>query len=345
METYLNRCLLLAQRGQGYVAPNPMVGAVLTHNNQIIAEGWHKNYNHAHAEVNAFNNVLPKYKHLIKESTLYVNLEPCAHYGKTPPCAELIVNMGVKRVVVGCQDSFKDVNGKGIALLQQHDIEVITGVCEAESRWLNRRFFTFNEQNRPYIILKWAQTANGYYAPTNKNRQQISNFLTQLITHQWRTQEQAILVGATTVLADNPKLTARLWTGKNPLRMVLNPSGSLAAYPQLHLLSDGQPTVIFTLYPEKFAAFKQVQVVQGGFEAIVPYCRQQKIISVFVEGGASLQQAFLAHSLVDEIRVFTANSLSWASGIQAPHIPSNFELKLQVTLGDNTQSQYNIVYQ
>jgi len=195
---YLLRCLQLAQRAKGYAAPNPMVGAVLVHRERVLAEGWHHAWGGPHAEVDCLNKLTPADRHLLPESTLYVNLEPCAHHGKTPPCAERIVAERIKKVVIANTDPFALVNGKGIQLLQQAGIEVVSGVASAEGRWVNRRFFTFHERQRPYIILKWAQTLDGYLAPANKTRLAITNDQSNVLVHKWRTDEAAILVGSGT---------------------------------------------------------------------------------------------------------------------------------------------------
>ena len=212
--TYMQRCLQLAVLGAGNVAPNPMVGAVLVNNGDIIGEGYHQQYGGPHAEPNCINDVPVEMKHMIPGSTLYVSLEPCAHFGKTPPCADLIIKTGIKKVVVGCRDPFSKVDGKGIDKLRNAGVEVIIGEWENECKELNKRFFTFHTKSRPYIVLKWAQTANGKMAAEGEDRLLISNDYTNRLVHKWRSEEAAILVGRNTALMDNPSLTTRLWKGK-----------------------------------------------------------------------------------------------------------------------------------
>ena len=212
-EKYISRCLQLAKLGAGNVAPNPMVGAVLVHNHIIIGEGYHKQFGEAHAEVNCINSVIAEQKSLIEKSTMFVSLEPCSHFGKTPPCSNLIIQQKIKKVVIGCRDIYEEVDGKGIERLRNAGVEVVTGILENESKELNKRFFTFHQQKRPYIILKWVQSANGKIGSENE-RIFISNNYSNRLVHKWRSEEAAILVGKNTVLIDDPALTTRLWKGK-----------------------------------------------------------------------------------------------------------------------------------
>ena len=221
-DIYMYRCLQLAGKGAGHVAPNPMVGAVLVHNDRILGEGYHQVYGQAHAEVNCINSVLPDDVPLIPDSTLYVSLEPCAHFGKTPPCADLIIKKQIRKVVIGCRDPFKEVDGKGIERLKAAGIEVISGVLEAACTDLNKRFFTFHTFNRPYVILKWAESANGKISGSGNERVFISNAWTNTLVHKWRSEESAIAVGTNTAMLDNPFLTTRLWPGRNPVRILLD---------------------------------------------------------------------------------------------------------------------------
>src|SRR5215207_8983700 len=221
-EIYMHRCLELARLGSGSVAPNPMVGAVLVYKDMIIGEGYHQQYGEAHAEVNCLNSVRPEHQHLIEQSTLYVSLEPCAHYGKTPPCADLIIQKKIPEVVVGCCDPFIQVNGKGIEKLQSAAVNVTIGVLEEECKQLNKRFFGFHTVQRPYVILKWAQTADGKVAGNDYGRKRISNQQTNRIVHKWRSEETTVVVGTNTALYDDPALTTRLWAGKNPVRIVVD---------------------------------------------------------------------------------------------------------------------------
>ena len=334
---FMRRCIDLAAQGIGYVAPNPAVGAVIVCQNRIIGEGYHKQYGQLHAEPNAINSVLPQHKHLLCQSTLYVSLEPCAHYGKTPPCAHLIVETGIPKVVIGCPDPFELVNGQGIAVLQAAGVELTTGILQTEAQWLIRRFVTYHQQKRPYIVLKWAQTADHFFAPHNKQQHWISNNFAKTLTHRWRTEEQAILVGTTTALHDNPQLTARLWAGKQPLRLVID---RYLRLPQnLHLFSDGvAATVVFTQVSAPKLSHAQVQYVTIDFEKqplqqILAYLYEQKIQSLIVEGGAALLNSFIAHNLWDEARVFTA-PIYWGQGVAAPVLASAKLIKKQ-KIGDN----------
>lgn len=221
-EFYMQRCLELAAMGAGQVAPNPMVGAVLVHQGRIIGEGYHRQYGQAHAEVNCVNSVAEEERSLIPLATMYVSLEPCAHHGKTPPCADLIVAQGIKQVVIGCMDTFSAVAGKGIEKLEKAGIKVETGVLEAECRQINRRFFTFHEQQRPYIVLKWAQSRNGLVAGAGGVPVRISNKYSDRLVHKWRSEEMGILAGTRTAINDNPRLNNRLWTGKDPVRIIID---------------------------------------------------------------------------------------------------------------------------
>lgn len=322
-ETYMRRCLELARLGAGNVAPNPMVGAVIVHNGKIIGEGYHQKYGFAHAEVNAVNSV--KDKELLPESEIYVSLEPCAHYGKTPPCADLIVKCGFKHVYVGCRDSFEKVDGKGIEKIRNAGIPVTVGILEQECINLNRRFFTWCNQKRPYVILKWAQTADGFIdierngsTPTGSVR--ISNPTTQYLSHKWRTEEAAIMVGYNTAINDNPSLTARFWQGNNPLRVVIDRNNSLPK--SLKIFDNASPTLVISdTDPAK----------------ILHTLYNRQIQSVIVEGGAHLHQAFINVNLWDEARIFTS-PVRFNEGLKAA------ELKGKLTetqhLGDNILEIY-----
>ena len=335
---FMQRCLDLAAQGIGNVAPNPPVGAVIVYQNRIIGEGYHQQYGQAHAEPNAINSVLPQDKHLLSQSTLYVSLEPCAHFGKTPPCSDLIIKTGIPKVVIASPDPFELVNGQGIEKLRAAGIEVTIGVFQTEANWLMRRFLTYHQHQRPYIILKWAQTANHFIAPTNKQQQWISNSFAKMLTHRWRTEEQAILVGTNTALADNPQLTARLWTGKQPLRLVIDRYGRLQNKP-LHLLDNSLPTVVFTqTHPNQNVNQANLQYIPINFEhqplqQILHFLYQQKIQSVIVEGGAALLNSFIDANLWDEARVFTA-PIYWDNGLTAPLL-SNAKLHQKQKIDDN----------
>lgn len=345
---YIQRCLQLAQHGKGYTTPNPMVGAMLVHNGRIIGEGWHKIYGQAHAEVNCLASVKEDDLHLVPESTMYVSLEPCAHTGKTPPCANRLVAERVKKVVICNVDPFAQVSGRGIQILKDAGIEVETGVLDSEGLWVNRRFFCFHTQQRPYIILKWAQTTDGFMAPLDRSRFAITNSHTQQLVHKWRTEEAAILVGSTTALNDNPQLTSRLWSGQQPLRVVLAGKHQLPA--GHHLLNDVAPTLIIN--EEKDEAVGNVQyvrVVRGDdqLKDILGILHQRKVLSVIVEGGPATLNRFIAEGLWDEARILTG-ATQLQQGIEAPTLPnSNFAFsahidtdQLQVFVNRDSAYQY-----
>jgi len=314
---YMQRCLDLAQLGKGSVSPNPMVGAVLVHNGRIIGEGWHRVYGEAHAEVNCLESVSEDNKHLIPESTMYVSLEPCAHYGKTPPCAVRLVAERVKKVVICNDDPFEKVDGRGLQILQAAGMETITGLLKEKGWWLNRRFFCFHKQQRPYIILKWAQTTNGYFAPYGNKRYQLSNELSARLVHKWRTEEAAIMVGTNTALADDPQLTARLWSGKQPLRLVID--RSLVLPGSLKLFNNDAKTWVFNEVKEDEAG--NVRYVKVNFDslpaAILTELYKANIQSVIIEGGATLLNSFIEKGLWDEARIITAGT-TLPHGIAAP---------------------------
>jgi diaminohydroxyphosphoribosylaminopyrimidine deaminase/5-amino-6-(5-phosphoribosylamino)uracil reductase len=302
-EKYMQRCIQLAANGIQGARPNPMVGAVIvatrpsdiSHQPSILGEGYHVRCGEGHAEVNAFASVRPEDEALLKDSTIYVSLEPCSHYGKTPPCADLIIKKGVKRVVIGTIDPFAEVQGRGIRKLKDAGLEVVVGVLEKECQWLNRRFFTFHREHRPYIILKWAQTANGFIDDDGKALQ-ISNEQTQMLSHQLRAEEDAILVGHTTDIREHPQLTVRHWHGPNPKRIVLTHHRPL-------------PQLMNDLY-------------------------QHGIQSLIVEGGRQTHEAFLNAGLWDEIRVETAPA-TVSNGTPAPKLPARVKVHSQQVYDKN----------
>ncbi len=319
----MSRCLDLAQEGIGKVAPNPMVGSIIVHNNKTIGKGYHEFYGGPHAEVNAINNVADK--SLLKESTIYVNLEPCAHFGKTPPCANLIVEHEIPKVVIGCVDTFSEVAGKGIEKLINNGIDVKVGVLEKESLNLNKRFFTFHNKKRPYIILKWAQTQDGFIdvdrSFDSTHNENIDNWITtqnsKELVHQWRAEEQAIMVGTNTALNDNPQLNVREVEGKNPLRIVLDLNLRL---PQnLHLFDKAIPTLVFNF--QKNESHKNLEYIKLETENIITQIlselHQREIQSVIIEGGAQLLNTFIEQNLWDEARVFTGKK-EFNKGLKAP---------------------------
>jgi len=300
-QLFMQRALELATLGRGSVSPNPLVGCVVVCQNSIIGEGWHKRYGDSHAEVNAINEVAAAgLTDLLSQSTVYVTLEPCSHFGKTPPCADMLVAKNVKRVVVCNDDPNPLVAGRGLQRLRDAGIEVITGVLRQEGRQLNVRFFTFFEQKRPYIILKWAQTADGFIAAPDGKPLLISNQLSRTIAHKWRSEEDAIVVGTNTAFNDNPQLNVRLWTGRNPVRVITDPNCRLPNH--LRIFDNTQPTLVFQ---------------ETDLRIILGLLYQQKIQSVLVEGGAKLLQSFIDEALFDEIRIFKSPKRIGA-GIAAP---------------------------
>jgi diaminohydroxyphosphoribosylaminopyrimidine deaminase / 5-amino-6-(5-phosphoribosylamino)uracil reductase len=314
-ELYMRRALELARRGQGAVSPNPMVGCVIVHDEQIIGEGWHMLYGGPHAEVNAIRNVQDK--QLLPESTVYVTLEPCSHFGKTPPCADLLMENKVKKVVICNLDTNPLVAGKGVAKLQKAGIEVVSGVLEAEGRKLNKRFFTFMEQKRPYIILKWAETADGFVARENFDSKWISNAFSRQMVHRLRAEEDAILVGTRTAEYDNPQLNVRNWSGKNPLRLVIDKQLRLS--PKLKLFDGTLPTICYNLHKtEEKAGYSLVALPEEVFlESLLSDLYQRKVQSLIVEGGSTLLKAFIEKGLWDEAMIFKA-PVTFGKGIQAP---------------------------
>jgi len=328
---HIKRCLLLAEKGLGSAAPNPMVGCVIVYDGKVIGEGYHQQYGGPHAEVNAINSVVDK--NLLPESTLFVNLEPCSHYGKTPPCSDLIIEHKIKRVVIGCLDTNPLVAGKGIEKLKQAGIEVVTDVLKEECRALNKRFFTYHEKKRPYIILKWAQTQDGFIsknAPFTKEENWISSEESKKLVHLWRGQEQAIMIGTNTALLDNPQLTVRLAEGKNPLRVVID--GELKIPDTNAVFSADAQTIVFT---EKKCADKQnikyhqIDFTKNILPQILENLYAEKIISVIVEGGAKLLQSFIRENLWDEARIFTGNKI-FKEGVKAPVITGNEISKMKI---------------
>lgn len=334
-EIYIQRCIDLAKAGKGYVAPNPMVGAVLVHNNRIIGEGFHEQYGQAHAEVNCIQNVREKDKHLIASSTMYVSLEPCAHFGKTPPCTDLLIQQRVKRVVIGTKDIFSKVNGQGIAKLQNAGIEVLTGIGEKECIALNKRFFTFHRHKRPYIILKWAQTNNNIIGVQEGKRLMITNELTNRLVHKWRSEEAAILVGTQTVLKDNPSLTNRLYSGHHPLRLCID--RHLGVPKDFGIVDDTADTVIFNAKEDKTEGtnvYKKIDFKESVINQVLDFCYAQHIQSILVEGGAHLLQSFINEGIWDECRMITNTGLFVEKGVKAPVLKNAAYLYSRYVDGD-----------
>jgi len=345
-ELYMLRCLELAQKGKTHVKPNPMVGCVIVKEEKIIGEGYHRKYGEAHAEVNAINSVTDV--ELLKSSTLYVNLEPCAHHGKTPPCSDLIIRMGIPKVVIGCIDSFSKVAGKGIEKMQKSGIEVHVGVLESESRNLNRAFFTFHEKKRPYIILKWAQTLDGFMDVVRKPEDPIGvNWIThpnlKMPVHKWRSEEMAIMVGAGTAINDNPQLDTREWFGKNPLRILFSEAEKIGSH--FNLLDGSTPTLIFTNKPLPFELNKdtQLQILdfsQNPLSQMLNYLYQNEIQSVMVEGGKALLESMIEMNLWDEARVLIGDK-TFGAGLKAPALPQKHYLNCRY-LKDTILHYYNL---
>jgi diaminohydroxyphosphoribosylaminopyrimidine deaminase/5-amino-6-(5-phosphoribosylamino)uracil reductase len=317
---YMYRCLQLAQNGIGHVSPNPMVGALLVCNDIIIGEGSHLRYGEAHAEPNAINAV--KDKQLLSQSTLYVNLEPCSHYGKTPPCADLIVQNKIPRVVIGTLDPNPKVAGRGVEILRKAGVEVVVGILDDECRELNKRFFIFQERKRPYVLLKWAQTADGFIDRNRISNAElpliISNEMTLMLTHKMRSENQAILVGANTVLLDNPSLTVRNWSGRTPVRVAIDRLGRI---PSDYNLLDGKlATIIFS---EKYREndlnleFVKIEFDEHCLRNVLKYLFERNINSVLVEGGASILNGFIESGLWDEANV-EISPVKINEGVEAP---------------------------
>jgi len=322
-EIMMQRCIQLAMNGFGTTYPNPMVGCVIVCHGKIIAESWHKKAGDPHAEANAINQI--QNKEILKEATLYVSLEPCAHHGKTPPCTGLIIHNRIPKVVVGTVDPFAEVNGAGIQKMRNAGIEVKTGVLEKECRELNKRFFTFHQKERPYVVLKWAQTANGFMAVENQfnceaggGQKWITNEYSRQLVHKWRTEEQAILVGRRTAEADNPQLNARLWLGNQPVRIVLDQD--LKLNENLNLFDKSQPTIVFSQKSKENLLnlkFIQVKFNENLAEQILTELYKNEIQSVIIEGGKKTLETFIQKGLWDEARIFTSEGI-WKTGIGSP---------------------------
>ena len=323
-EFYIRRCLELAKNACGNTAPNPMVGSVIVHKDTIIGEGFHHKYGEAHAERNAIYNVREKY--FLQDSILYVNLEPCAHFGKTPPCADFIIENKIPKVVIGSGDPFKKVDGEGIKKLRAAGVEVITDVLRDECLELNKRFFTYHTKKRPYIILKWAQTQDNFLAREDYSSKWISNPYSRLLVHKWRAEESAILAGTNTVLHDDPQLTSREMRSKNPVRIILDKTGRI---PGNYNVFDGAvQTIILTQNPKSptntNTEFAYIDFDKNAFmPALMQFFYEREFLSVFVEGGATLLNTFIENNLWDEARIFTSPQ-TFERGIYAPILPKHF---------------------
>lgn len=336
-QKFMSRCIALAQLGAGTTSPNPMVGAVIVWKDKIIGEGYTSPYGGAHAEVNAVNAVKLTYGEetaldMLKGSTVYVSLEPCAHYGKTPPCADMLIDLGVPKVVIGCADPFAKVNGLGIQKLREAGIAVEVGVMEAECRFVNRRFFTRIKENRPYIILKWAETKDGFFAPEDGSQRWISNKVSKQLTHKWRSEEDAILIGTATALIDDPMLDNRLWSGKSPKRVLIDKK---LAVPTTNRLFENSQTDLIVFNEEKTEWDGRLKYIAlENFDLYLPQnilyqLYLMDVQSVIIEGGTKTLDMFISAGLWDEARVIVGD-VTWGSGIPAPVLGKSPQVEKQV---------------
>lgn len=337
-QTYMRRCIELARNGLGTTYPNPLVGSVIVHDGKIIGEGWHKKAGEAHAEVNAVNSVADK--SLLRESSIYVNLEPCSHFGKTPPCCDLIIANNIPNVIVGTSDPNEKVAGNGIRKLQAAGKNVTVGVLGAQCLELNRRFFTFHNKKRPYIILKWAQSRDGFIGPANRNEARpvwITTPRSRQLVHKWRTEEHAILIGTQTAIDDNPELTARDWAGNNPVRIVIDRSHRIPK--ENHIFDNQAKTIALSATPLGYA---QTEIINFDENAIPQICEalwRNDIQSVIVEGGRQTLQAFIDAGVWDEARVFRGVS-HLGQGTSAPVLDKEYETT-EIISGDELLTYRN----
>lgn len=315
----MQRALDLAVRGMGHVSPNPLVGSVIVAGDRLIGEGWHAQYGGPHAEVHAIRSVTDPA--LLPESTVYVTLEPCSHHGKTPPCADLLLENNVRKVVIGTPDPNPLVAGRGIRRLQEGGIEVITGVMERACRELNRRFFLAIRDQRPYIILKWAQTLDGFVARPDYTSKWISGASARGLVHKWRSEEDAVMIGPNTAHHDDPSLTTRDWPGRNPQRVILDRSGRLPK--DLKVFTDGLPTLYYSCEPDNGTRnCTHIKLPEEAFiRQVLGDLHQRGMQSVLSEGGAGIHEMLIRENLWDEIRVFQSNT-TFGDGIRAPGIPA-----------------------
>ena len=322
-EPYMRRCLELAQLGIGSVSPNPMVGALLLYDGKIIAENYHQRFGGPHAEALVIEEVQRKYgdraAEIFQGATMYVSLEPCAHYGKTPPCAALLAEHRIGNIVIACRDPFDKVNGQGVSILEAAGIPVAEGVLADEARWLNRRFVTRVSRHRPYVILKWAQTADGYIAPNTGTQRWITGAEAKQLVHRWRSEEDAVLVGAKTAIVDNPRLTVREWRGKNPKRILIDKQ--LAVTAQANLFDGSVETIVFNASKADWIGSTKYIALEN-FDWYLPQnilyqLYLMDVQSLIVEGGRKTLDLFIDAGLWDEARVFTSPSV-WGAGVAAP---------------------------
>jgi diaminohydroxyphosphoribosylaminopyrimidine deaminase/5-amino-6-(5-phosphoribosylamino)uracil reductase len=325
-EKYIKRCIELAKNGLGTTYPNPLVGCVIVFENKIIGEGWHKKSGEAHAEVVAIESV--QNKKLLSSSTLYVSLEPCSHFGKTPPCADLILKYEIPNVVIGTFDPNSKVAGKGIQRLKDHGVNVTVGILEKECNELNKRFFAFHKKKRPFIILKWAESADGFISPKNKEEQKpvwISNEYSRQLVHKWRSEEQAILVGTQTIIDDNPSLTVRDWAGKNPIRVIIDKENRIDSSKNVF---DSQAKTIVFSNKKMSSNLNSVQNILIDFDTnstpiIVEKLYENNIQSIIIEGGRKTLQSFIDTNLWDEARVFIGE-IKFYEGTKAPKLQKSY---------------------
>lgn len=344
-EQYIKRCLDLAQLGAGTVSPNPMVGAVIVHEDKIIGEGYTSPYGGPHAEVNAVKNAIDSLgesiaKELFRQATIYVSLEPCAHFGKTPPCADLLISCQFKKVLIGCLDPFAKVNGLGVQKLKDAGIEVVVGVLEKECQFINRRFFTRISQHRPYVILKWSETQNRFFAPAEAEQKWISNTSSKQLVHKWRSEEDAILVGKRTALVDNPTLNNRLWTGKSPKRILIDKNLEVREDSNLFLAQDSDLIIFNAVKTDWNGHLKYIQLENFDLylaQNILYQLYLMDVQSLIVEGGAKTLKLFMEAGLWDEARVIVGDT-TWENGILAPQLPILPQLTTKI--GDNKLKIY-----
>ncbi len=337
-DNYMQRCLELAKLGAGFVAPNPMVGAVLVYEDRIIGEGWHQKYGEAHAEVNCIHSVKKEDKELISQSTMYVSLEPCSHVGKTPPCADLIIQCKIPRIIIGCRDPFEQVNGKGIEKLKAAGLEVEVGLLESDCKELNKRFFTFHTKQRPYVVLKWAQTADAKISSGSSDRLFISNEYTNKLIHKWRSEEAAILIGTNTALLDDPELTTRSWPGPSPVRVLVDMNLRLPA--SLKVFNDKAKTIIFNSVKQEEKENLVYYKLEKGENLVAQMMKalhSLKIQSVLVEGGATLLQSFIDNGVWDEARIIKNEELIINNGLPAPVLNHGVKVSEQKILSDSIE--------
>lgn len=341
-QKYIQRCIDLAQNGLGKTYPNPMVGSVVVYQDKIIGEGWHQKAGEPHAEVNAVNSV--EDKSLLKKATIYVSLEPCSHFGKTPPCADMIIAHKIPKVVIGCLDPNPKIAGRGVKKLLESGCKVAVGILEEECKKLNKRFFTFHQKTRPYIILKWAQTADGFIAPKEQETGKpfwITSKSSKQLVHKWRSEEQAILVGTTTVLKDNPQLTNRLWEGDNPVRVVLDQH--LKINKEFAVLDGSVKTIVITsknqtdLPAITNVYFERVDFDKNLAKQICEVLYTHQIQSVIIEGGAQTLNTFIKSNLWDEARIFTGKK-TLSEGVKSPLL--NKKTKQTISIAEDQLSLY-----